>query len=175
MQQAIGTVDFRGTPFVGPRELIKASVAQLQGALCGVPPFEGEHHVRRVVSVGAGVGAWAAYAAHRFPYAWADLFEPDEELARYCRLNAPPGARVFHDPELVEIEKRAGDGCDVLHMSIPTGLHRFDLRRVRAVTCQWEAEELAILQGEELVKARFRLVAGGVLDVGEQWQTWVRA
>ena len=172
--ETLGALDFGGTPIVGPKELAKATAAVLQGNLCAVPRFRGDDMVRRVVSVGAGIGAWGAYAALRFPYAWLDMYETDAHAARFCKLNAPPGARVFLDPELRELEARACDRCDVLHLTIPTSLHHFDLGRLRVVTVEWRAEELALLQGGKLVKAGLRLVAGAVLDVGHHWQTWVK-
>ena len=50
---------------------------------------------RRVLDLGAQEGAFACWAARRFPRAWIDLEEPDPELRGLAMENAPPGTKAI--------------------------------------------------------------------------------
>jgi SAM-dependent methyltransferase len=47
---------------------------------------------RRILDVGAGVGAFALWASLGWPNAWIDVCEPDPSLADVCMRNLPLGA-----------------------------------------------------------------------------------
>lgn len=89
------------TNFFAPREQCKAAVDVLQGGR-GFARRRREPTIRRVLDFGAGNGAWTAYATLRWPYAWIDAYEPDEELRKILRVNAPPGCRILEAAEKVQ-------------------------------------------------------------------------
>lgn len=54
--------------------------------------FKGEPNPRTVLDLAPGCGAFAAWFYSRFPYAWVDMIQPDEDMAKTCAINGPPGS-----------------------------------------------------------------------------------
>jgi hypothetical protein len=160
----------RGTNIVTPIELTEATVKQLRGQGVGFPPMPFEPQVRRIVDIGAGVGAFAAYAALRWPYAWIDCYEDDDALARILRLNMPPGGRVFTTMPLVLPR------CDLLHIASPTpkSLDMLETESPKIVLIEFETELDMLETGASLEASGFNLVAGEITGLGRCWQAWAK-
>ncbi len=130
-------------------------------------PFEPQ--VRRIVDIGAGIGAFAAYAALRWPYAWIDCYEEDEALARILRLNMPPGGRVFTKGT----ELKSFVACDLLHIAMPLR-HPLDQLTPKIVIVEFDTELEMIVTGSTLESDGFNLVAGEITGLGSCWQAWAK-
>jgi FkbM family methyltransferase len=89
--------DIHGTTFYYPKPL-EACVSKVlaQPGEYWYPPLpDVDPYIRRVVDVGANVGAFAVWAYLRWPYAWIDCYEPHPLAAQLCAANAPPGSKVY--------------------------------------------------------------------------------
>lgn len=173
-----------GTNFFTMKEIVEPTTAQLRGKVCGfslddknpISPIPGEPMIRRIVDVGAGVGAFAAYAAFRWPYAWIDCYEADPLLASLLKLNLPPGGRIVSREDLATLP------CDLLHIGDPTlarelvtpvhcGLPRED---VQIAICESIDSDSFIDEAIWWHTAGLDLVGSGVFERGVGWQAWCR-
>ncbi len=59
-----------------------------------------DYSVRRVLDLGAGCGAFAIYAYHRWCNPWIDAWEIEACELPLLRENGPPGLRVLDAPPL---------------------------------------------------------------------------
>jgi predicted RNA methylase len=64
----------------------------------------GSKRPRRVLDLGAGVGAFAAWAGIAWPFSWVDCYERDMQLAEVCRRNLPPGGKMLSEAELLDVD-----------------------------------------------------------------------
>ncbi len=159
----------RGTHIFTPTELTEATVKQLRGQGVGFPPMPYEPQVRRIVDIGAGVGAFAAYAALRWPYAWIDCYEEDAALARILRLNMPPGGRVF-----AKIDGIAIPPCDLVRIAVPHPIVFTPLGEPKIVLVEFDTELDMLETGAALEASHFNLVAGEITGLGRCWQAWAK-
>lgn len=89
----LGPSDTPGTAFVYPHNLEACVMKVLRGEYehPALPDYPG---VRRVLDIGANVGAFAVWASRKWPGCWIDCYEPNPQAAELCRMNAPPGTKV---------------------------------------------------------------------------------
>ena len=81
------------TTIYWPRDLGEAVSRVLAGEY-RYPPMPDEPSVRRVLDIGAGVGAFAVWAYRQWHRPWIDSYEPHPDSADVYEKNAPPGAKV---------------------------------------------------------------------------------
>ena len=87
-------LQFGRFPFVVPPSHEKYSAMILGGAYATAETKE-DKKVKAILDLGAGCGEFAVWATKRWPNAWIDCFEDDEEAKRALYENLPPGGRVF--------------------------------------------------------------------------------
>src|SRR5260221_1691385 len=159
----------RGRNIITPPEPAEAPLKELAGKGVGFPPMPFEPQVRRIVDIGAGIGAFAAYAALRWPYAWIDCYEEDEALARILRLNMPPGGRVFTKGT----ELKSFVACDLLHIAMPLR-HPLDQLTPKIVIVEFDTQLEMIVTGSTLPSDGVNLVVGEITRLGSCWQAWAK-
>lgn len=167
-----------GTDIFVPKELVPTTIEQLRGRVCGfsldtknpISPIPGEPTIRRIVDVGGGIGAFAAYAAFRWPYAWIDCYEADPLLASLLKVNLPPGGRI------VEADELAARPCDLLHIGDPTviDMQTLPMFGVKIAIVESVTSDGFVEMARWWHVAGLELVGSGVFDVGVGWQAWVR-
>ena len=75
-----------------------------------------EVEVRRVLDLGSNVGEFAVFCRLRFPYAWVDCVETNDERRAVCEMNAPAGTRVY--PNFAPVRAQGGEaGYDLLRVT----------------------------------------------------------
>jgi hypothetical protein len=122
---------------------------------------------RRILDLGAQEGAFACWAARRFPRAWVDLVEEDPELRALATENMPPGAKVlsietgaarirFEDYQLVRV------GMNLRH-------DWSELGRVKGLTifdfCTLSEEE-AMAENEKRAGVALKKMGGVIKEMG---------
>jgi hypothetical protein len=91
---AIGSLSFTqypATEILASFEEVDETLAILAGRY-DFPREQNEPHIRTVLDLAPGSGAFAAWLYSRFPYAWVDMIQPDEDKAKMCAINGPPGS-----------------------------------------------------------------------------------
>lgn len=115
----MGPNDTPGTPFVYPHNLEACVLKVLRGGEYDHPNLPDYPKVRRVLDIGANVGAFAVWASRRWPGCWIDCYEPNPQAAELCRMNAPPGTKVH---ELAVIDTASPECTRVpLHLGTDWG------------------------------------------------------
>jgi hypothetical protein len=100
--------------------------------------------IRRILDLGAGVGAFACWAWGRWRNSWIDCYETDPELLPFLRANLPPGA-MAHDTAIKDAAASSLLArCDVLMLDV--GGNEADVlrgyRHRPSVVCfEWHREQ----------------------------------
>jgi hypothetical protein len=133
---------------------------------------------KRILDVGAGVGAFAAWCHYVWPHAWADCYEPNESRAGYCKQNAPPGTLVHAS----RLESPAELGpFDVVRLADGNAIAFLEsfgwLNEIGVLVLEWHSEY-------ELSRCRriirdlgldLRLAASRVDNLGAGCEVWLRS
>jgi FkbM family methyltransferase len=148
------------TPFHFPQSLTACVTKVLSGEY-NYPVMPDEPRIRRVLDIGANVGAAAAWMYKRYKTPWIECYEPHPGAAELCEKNAPPGARVHRlavsakAPEPVKLFIGADWGYNSLAegLTVQTGeavevpaIHPRDLPPADAIKLDTEGSEVEILQ-----------------------------
>lgn len=171
-----------------PPTMVEPTKLQIHGRCLGFAdtargkfaPLQGEPTIRRIVDLGAGVGAFAAYSAIRWPYAWIDCFERETGMWPALRLNAPLGTRILTEEELFDVP------CDLLHVGDQALLRESDGRsktatgvlvdvlveRAKIVLVETEGGDDFVIWGKRMLKSGRLLVGAGVMGSEWAWQAW---
>ncbi len=91
-------IQFHGTntaALVFPSNL-QPCVSKVLGGEYAFPLLPDMPGIRRVIDVGANVGAFAAWAYMQWPGCWLDGYEPNPLAAQLAQRNSPPGCIVHN-------------------------------------------------------------------------------
>lgn len=110
------TLLLQGRPFHYPEPLDACVRKVLEEHEYGHPDVPLMRPVKRVLDIGANVGAFAVWANMRWPGCWIDCYEPHPQAAELCRRNVPQGTQVHEVAVTVDRRERVplhvGDGGD---------------------------------------------------------------
>jgi hypothetical protein len=171
---------FPATTLIIPEPMLLEARRTLEGRF-DFPKHPREPDPRSIIDMGAGCGAFMAWATLRWPYAWIDAVELNTELAKRCIMNAPPGARVYAHDILEEVTKVPDDApeyltdmrasFDVLHCSAD-----FDVQSLRIDFAALKIACVETPDSKSFVRvARFFDELGFTLAAADAGaQTWIR-
>lgn len=81
-------VNYGGRDLVYPSQMEACFLPLLKGQY-EIPHLPDEPKVTTILDIGAACGGFAAWAQQRWPTSKVICYEPDPDMARYCRHNAP--------------------------------------------------------------------------------------
>lgn len=162
---------------VVPEASGRARAAEILEGRYELPVIPDMVDARRILDIGAGIGAFAAWCHYLWPHAWIDCYERNEERAGYCSQNAPPGTRVH--VEHVTRETVAGmpraDVVRVAGLSVVWLLHHYPhLDQVGCVIFEWRNDYDRLVAARHLTPIGLRPVGSRVDDLGHGCEVWLR-
>lgn len=115
--------------FYYPKELYGCVMKVLRGEY-EHPALPDYPKVRRVLDIGANIGAFAVWAYVKWPGCWIDSYEPNGGACEIYKRNAPPGAQIHEVAVTVEEKAQLYLGGDWGWSSIKQGINPHEERSV---------------------------------------------